>query len=73
MANITRDAREVGKREERTQVWAERAWGWRESRQTQAQYCAERGLSVWMLRKWIVDLGAESRLPRIRASGRSDV
>ena len=66
MAKNTRDTREAGTREERAQVWAERARGWRESGQTQAQYCAERGISVWMLRKWIVDLGAESRLPKSR-------
>ena len=64
MAKLTREGREAGTRDERAMVWAERARLWRESGQTQVAYCAAQGISVWMLRKWIVDLGAESRLPR---------
>jgi len=42
---------------ERARAWTERIEGWRGSGQTQVQYCAQRGLSVWVLRKWIVKLG----------------
>ena len=35
-------------------VWAGRIQAWRDSGQTQVRFCAERGLSVWVLRKWIV-------------------
>ena len=61
MARVARESRQAGTREERGQEWAERARAWRESGQTQAAYCAAQGLSVWMLRKWIVDLGAKGR------------
>ncbi|MEO7851862.1 MAG: hypothetical protein ABIR94_06345 [Rubrivivax sp.] len=51
--------------EERARAWAERIEGWRGSGQTQVQYCTQRGLSVWVLRKWIVKLGgAVSRIKR---------
>ncbi len=38
-------------------IWAERIQAWRDSGQTQVRSCAERGLSVWLLRKWIVKRG----------------
>jgi len=41
-------------------VWAERIQAWRDSGQTQVRFCAERGLSVWLLRKWIVKRGPGS-------------
>ncbi len=43
---------------EREQVWSGRIEGWRRSGQTQAKYCADHELSVWVMRKWIVKLGA---------------
>ena len=51
-------ARGAGAREQRARVWVERIEGWRSSCQTQVTYCAAHGLSVWVLRKWIVNLGA---------------
>ncbi len=62
MAKREKSAGGVG---ERARAWAERIEGWRGSGQTQVQYCAECGLSVWVLRKWIVKLGAKvSRIKR---------
>ena len=43
-------------------VWAERIQAWRDSGQTQVRFCAERGLSVWLLRKWIVKRGRGSSM-----------
>lgn len=48
----------VGEREQRKRAWIERIEGWRRSGQTQEAYCAAHGLSVWVLRKRIVNLGA---------------
>ena len=47
----------VYRRGEAEAVWAERIQAWRDSGQTQVRFCAERGLSVWLLRKWIVRRG----------------
>ncbi len=43
-------------REQRAQAWAKRAPGWRESGETQMQYCADHGLSVWALRNSSIGL-----------------
>lgn len=58
MASKGRRARERGQREN---AWSGRIQEWRSSGQTQVRFCAERGLSVWMLRKWIVKLGGRPR------------
>lgn len=58
MANKGRRVLERGQREN---AWSGRIQEWRSSAQTQVRYCAERGLSVWMLRKWIVKLGGRPR------------
>jgi len=61
-------ARRAGGRDQREGLWAERIEGWRRSGQTQVAYCAALGLSVWALRKWIVDLGAgRGRTARVKA------
>lgn len=68
MVKIAKEASRASGREDRRaengRMWAETSRLWRESGQTQAQYCAQRGLSVWMLRKWIVDLGAKGRVSK---------
>lgn len=68
MAKIVRELGAWSKREEHREQnarrWAERTRSWRESGQTQAAYCEAHGLSVWMLRKWIVDLGARGQLSK---------
>lgn len=56
---MVRDAGGELGREGRARLWADRARAWRESGQTQVAYCAEHGLSVGLLRKWIVKLGAK--------------
>ena len=61
-------ARGAGAREQRERVWVERIEGWRSSGQTQVTYCATHGLSVWVLRKWIVNLGAgRGRTAKVKA------
>ena len=66
MARKARQARDVGTRAEREQAWSQRIEGWRTSGQTQVDYCAAHGLSVWVLRKWIVTLGSKSRRPKAK-------
>lgn len=68
-SELARDvARGAGARDQRERAWVERIEGWRSSGQTQVAYCAAQGLSVWMLRKWIVDLGAGTgRTTKVKA------
>ena len=66
MARTAGKARDVGTRGEREEAWAGRIEGWRTSGQTQVDYCAAHGLSVWVLRKWIVTLGSGRRSPKAK-------
>ena len=66
--DVARGAGAREQREQRERVWVERIEGWRSSGQTQVIYCAAHGLSVWVLRKWIVNLGTgRGRTAKVKA------